>query len=291
MRSAIRDVRREGLKAAVIYAAVDAVAAFLAVNLLLVALEPPALPAAVPVPTSLTDPLAGAVGRSVSTVTLPTSALVALGAGLLVLGVDFWWRTRTPLVEQFEAVNPQVAEALRTARDAVEDDADSRMAARLYEDVLTGLRESSGVALVDVRRLAGTVVLVAVLSLATVQVAAVDLALLDGREDGPTTDGPPEPPRNYTGLRDGDSVLGESENVTAGDENLTAQIESTGGQSAVNRSQEFPNTVPAGDSGAVESQQAGYAPPEALEDAELIREYNLRIREATDEDDDEDEDP
>lgn len=43
------------------------------------------------------------------------------------------------------------------------------------------------------------------------------------------------------------------------------------------------NTGGFGDGTAVEAQRAGFAPSEVLEDADLIREYNLQIREEEDE--------
>ncbi|WP_276271707.1 DUF7502 family protein [Haloarcula litorea] len=284
MRRALRAVRREGWKAAVVYAAVDAVAAFLAVNLVVALLGPSGLPADVPVPSSVTAPVGDALGRSLSGATVPTGVLVGGGAALLVAAGEVGLRTRRPLVEQFEAVNPPVAEALRTARDAMDADADSRMVRRLYADVLDRLRESSGVALVDGRRVAATTVLVVVLSLATLQVAVADVALLADGPGEPRTDaGDRERERNFTGLEDGDAVLGDSENVSAGDENLTAGIESSGGDEEVDRDRQFPSSGPAGGgNGSIESQQAGFAAPEQVEDAALVREYNLRIRESED---------
>lgn len=288
MAGALREVRQEGKKAALIYAVVDAVLLFLAVNVLLAVLQPAELPAQVAVPRTVTDQLAQAIGRSIPRVTLPASAVVAAVVGLVAFVGEYGYRVRRPLVEQFEAANPGVAEALRTARDAVDDGADTRMAARLYEDVLDRLRQSSGVALVDTRRLLVTLVVVVALSLATVQVAVVDLDLLGGA--GPTDDGSPtDRPSEYEGLEDGDAVLGEPEDVQAGDENLTAEIESTGGDEELDGSEQFPSNSdggPGSGSGAVDSQQAGYAAPEDVEDAELIREYNLRIREQDDSDTD-----
>ncbi|MFC7020684.1 MULTISPECIES: DUF7502 family protein [Haloarcula] len=280
MRAALRAVRLEAWKAALVYAVVDAVALFLVANLLVAAFDPAVIPAQVSVPDRLTDAVTAVTDVSLSDPTVPGSALVALVVGFLTLVVELWARLRRPLIEQFEAVNPDIAEALRTARDAIADEQDSAMAARLYEDVLAQLRETSGVALVNFYRLAATVFVIALVSLATVQVAAVDLALLDGDGSGSPTAGGPDQPREFEGLQDGDSVLGDSEDVQAGDENLTAQIESTGGEEEVDPTQQFPSEEGSGDlSGEFESQQAGFAGSEDLEDAELIREYNLRIRE------------
>ncbi|WP_336339377.1 DUF7502 family protein [Haloarcula brevis] len=290
MAAAIAEVRREGKKAAFVYAVVDAMLLFLLVNILLTVLSPAELPTQLSVPAAVTEPVGTAVGRSLSGLSLPTGAVVGSVAGAAWLVGEYLYRARRPLVEQFEAANPGVAEALRTARDAVEDGAETRMAARLYEDVLDGLKQSSSVALVDSRRLVGTLVVVVLLSLATVQVAVVDVGLLD--RDPAETESPTDRPSRYEGLEDGDAILGDSEDVQAGDENLTAQIDSTGGEEELDRSQSFPPSPdtggPGSGSGAVDSQQAGFAGQEDVEDADLIREYNLRIREQDPEDEDTD---
>ncbi|MBV0923734.1 hypothetical protein KTS45_05915 [Halomicroarcula limicola] len=286
MKRALREVRREGWKAAIVYAVVDATLLFLVVNLALSVLSPPSVPSQVAVPSAVLDPVGDALGRSLTGAALPVAALVGIVVGAVAFVAEVWLRVRRPLIERFEAANPPVAEALRTARDAVAADADSRMAARLYEDVLDRLRESSGVALVDLRRVAGTLVVVVLLSVATLQVAAVDLALLGGGPADPAAGGPANQSRNYTGLEDADAVLGERENVSAGDDNLTAQVESTGGDQPVEQSEQFPSSGPSGggDGSGIDSQQAGFAGSEEIEDAALIREYNLRIREEEEDD-------
>ena len=281
MATALREIRREGLKAATIYAAVDATVVFLAVNLLVLVVDPAAIPDALTVPVSVTDAVGGLLGRSLGTVDVPVSALIATALAVVVFGAELWLRSRRPLVERFEAANPAVAEALRTARDTVARDGDSRMAVRLYEDVLERLRGTSGVALLDVRRIAVTVIVVVALSLATVQLAAVDLGGGEGVGPDDGTDAGEDTPNPYTGLKDGDAVLGDPEDVDAGDEELDAQIDSSGGSEDVDETQQFPSGGVDGGTGgsnSADGQQAGYAEPEQLEDAELIREYNLRIR-------------
>ncbi|EMA10303.1 hypothetical protein SAMN05443574_10919 [Haloarcula vallismortis] len=291
MADAIAEVRREGKKAAFIYAIVDAVLLFLLVNIFLTVLSPTELPTQVSVPAAVTDPVGAAVGRSISGLSFPTGAVVGIAVGLVWFLGEYLYRVRQPLVEQFEAANANVTDALRTARDAVADGAETRMAARLYEDVLDSLKQSSSVALVDSRRLLGTLVVIVLLSLATVQVAVVDIALLD--RDPVETESPSERPSQYEGLEDGDAILGDSEDVQAGDENLTAEIDSTGGDEEIDREQSFPSSPDIGEPGSgggtVDSQQAGFAGQEDIEDADLIREYNLRIRDQ--DTDDEDTDP
>lgn len=279
VEAALEEVRRECWKAATLHAVVEAMVVFFAANLVLVTVDPGWLPTRFVLPAAVGDPLSGVLGVS-GPVGLPGSGTLALVLGLVAFGVGIGVRVRRPLVEQFEAANPEVREALRTARDAVDDDADSPMARRLYADVLDGLGRSSGLALVDQRRLGVGVAAVVLLSVVTVQVAILDLGLFDADEDL-TDDGGAAPANNYTGLLDGDQVLGDSEAVEAGEEELNASVESSGGGQDVGDEQQFPSDGAPGagaPSGGVEGQQAGFAAPEEVEDAELVREYNRRIR-------------
>ncbi|MFC7138398.1 hypothetical protein ACFQMA_00925 [Halosimplex aquaticum] len=281
MAAAIDEIRREGWKAAIVTGVVDATAVFLAANLALAVLEPARLPDRLALPASVTEPVGSALGRDLGSLAVPGSATVAATLGFAVFALVVWLRVRKPLVEQFEAVNPVVAEKLRTARDAVEADADSRMARRLYAEVLGDLRESSSLELVNVGRLGAVAVVIAALSLATIQVAVIDVALLDRPQ--PTDDGAPDESQNYTGLLDGERVLGDREEVSAGDNNQTAEIESNGGGRDVDEERTFPDRQRSGGNSAsggdgVDSQQAEFASPDQVEDAELVREYNRRIR-------------
>jgi hypothetical protein len=271
MTTAIRVIRREGYKAAVIEASVYAAAAFLGANFVLTV-------GGVGVSARISVPAIGPLPDG----TLPGAAVVGGAIGSAVLVVGLWLRLRRPMIEQFEAVNPAVAEALRTARDTVDEGVDSRMAARLYGDVLDRLRSTSSVGLVNVRRVAGALLVVLALSVLTTQVVVLDIGLGGGDDAGsgttPDTDVP-----DYTGLQDGDAVLGDAEDVSAGDNNLTARLESTGGDDQVDGAEQFPSTGggAGGGGSTIDAQQAGFDQPERLEDAELIREYNLRIREET----------
>jgi hypothetical protein len=279
VEAALTEVRRECWKAAVVHAVTEAAVVFLAANLLLVTVAPPWLPERVPLPEGVSDRLVDLLDVSGS-LAVPGSAALAVALGALVFLVAVAVRVRRPLVEQFEAANPPVREALRTARDAVGDEADSAMARRLYADVLDRLGESSGLALVDGRRVAVTVVVAVVLAVATVQVAVLDPGVFEPpiESDG---GGPGEPESNYTGLLDGDQILGDSEAVEAGEEELNASIESSGGGQDVGEQDQFPADGGPGTgsgNGGVDSQQAGFAAPDQVEDAELVREYNRRIR-------------
>jgi hypothetical protein len=279
IRRALTQIRREGLKVAAIYAVVDAALATLLVNLVAAFTGVPSLPARLPIPGAVLDALSG-VGVTPAEPTVSSGAVVGAAVGLVVFGVEVAWRTRRPLVEQFAAANPSLSESLRTARDAVDRDRQSRIVRRLYEDVLTQLTEASSIGLLSVRRVAVTVLLISVISLATIQLAVVDISLagLGGPPDADQSGGTTQ---DYTGLQDGSSILGEPEDVPAGSEELEAGIDTTGSGSGDGT--DTSSAAAYDDSGfdsssAVESQRAGFSERERLEDAELIREYNLRIR-------------
>ena len=252
---AVKRVRREGQKAAAIHAVVDAVAVTLGANLVL----------------------------TVVGIDLPgpeyTRQGVAVALGLLVGIVEFVARVRVPLVERFESVNPEVREALRTARDTARSGVENRVAGRLYEDVLAGLRRASSADLVDTRRMAGTVLLVVVLSAVTVQASVVGLDLTPPPEDGDTGDrGGSE--TDYGGLEDGEEILGEETDVDEGDEDLDAVVGgSAGGEGGEASEDRAYDSGGFSSSGSYDAQQSGFAPSDEVENADIIREYNVRIRE------------
>ena len=285
MRRALREIRREGWKVAIVYATIDAALATLLANLLLSVARPAALPERGPLPAAVADAVGRALGFTVGEPAIAGSALVGVALGLAVFVVEVAVRVRRPLVEQFEAANPGLREALRTARDSVEDGYRSRIALRLYEDVVAELRESSSVGLIDLRRLSATVVVIALVSVVTIQVAVVGFTL-DGLV-GPGEDGPPDEgaPSEYGGLKDPAAVLGDPTDVPEGEENLDAVVDTGGSGSGdpgeVDSAASYDNSGFGGPE-TYESQRAGFAEEERLEDADLIREYNVRIREDED---------
>lgn len=285
MRRAIEEIRREGWKVAVIYATVDAALATLLSNLVLSVVRPSFLPARIPIPGTIADALRGGLGLTLADPAVAGGAVAGAAIGVVVFAVEVSWRVRRPLVEQFEAANPGLRESLRTARDAVEDDRRSRIAVRLYEDVLAELRGASSIGLLDLRRLTATVFVIALVSLATIQLAVADLSILGLDGDG---DGPPPPDSDsseYGGLQDASSIMGDPEDVPSGEENMDAVIDTSGsgsGEDGDGDSAASYDNSGYGGPESYESQRAGFSEGEQLEDAELIREYNLRIREGDD---------
>ncbi|MFB6196208.1 MAG: hypothetical protein ABEI80_08540 [Haloplanus sp.] len=286
IRRALAQIRREGWKAAAIYAVADATLATLLVNLAATLFGVPVLPARLPIPDPVLSAL-GDAGVSIADPTVASGAVVGAAVGGLVFVAEVGLRVRRPLVEQFEAVNPSLRESLRTARDAVQADRRSAIVLRLYEDVLADLREASSIGLLDLRRVAVTLLLISAVSVATIQVAVTDVRLAG-------IGGPPDTERTrgggtsaeYTGLRDGSSILGEPEDVPTGEEELEATIDTSGtgsGDGAGTDSAAAYDDSGFSDSTAIESQRAGFRRSENLENAELIREYNLRIRQDSEE--------
>ena len=284
IRAALSEVRREVRKAAVIHAASEGALVAVVAGLLLSLVTPAALSGAVGLPGVVFGalrrlPVIGAVVPR----TIAVGWVVAVGLGVVAFAAAFGLRLRRPLIEQFEAANPPVREALRTARDAVDGGRDTEMARRLYADVIATLRETSSLELVEGRRLLVTVLLIAGVAIAGVQVAVVnpDLGgLLAGGDAGSGT----QQPNDDEELQDGEEILGDAEDVEAGDEveNITVPGTGDGGDDAPTAP--GVGTGGGGGSGEFDSQQAGFAGNERIEDAELVREYNLRIREFDDED-------
>lgn len=274
MERAVRAVRREGQKAALVASTVEAVAVLLVVDVSLAVVPVAALPPTVAVP----DPLVPAPALAA----VDIGAVVAVVAGLSTFGFGLGLRLRRSTVEQFAAVNPEVAEALRTARDVLESDREGRMAERLYEDTVDRLGEASSLGLLGVRRVGVVLVVVAVLAPASIGVTATGFEVaLGGGGPTATTSTTTD---DYEGLQDPNAVLGEPEDVEAGSETVNATVGSEGSDGDESRTASS-GAYDGGFGGPeteVESQQAGFAEQERLEDAELIREYNLRVREEDD---------
>jgi hypothetical protein len=261
--AAVREIRREGYKAAALHAIVDGVVAFLLLELLgiVAPVDPPA----------------------VGPVTVAT-----VGAAVLAVAVtvgEFWWRTTRYTVERFERDNPVVAESLRTARDAAEDGNESPMARRLYRDVTDRLGETSSLGFVQERWLGASVVLVFVLGFAVVNAAAVGFVLGGGLLDGPGDDGTnfggaANPGENRTvELQDGKDVLGRVKPVNSGDEEIGANVSgASGGDQGDDTDNEYADRTVPDDSDGIGAERAGFSEGDEVDDADLIREYNLRLQ-------------
>jgi hypothetical protein len=260
---AVRAIRREGYKAAALHAVVDAVAVFLVVNLLTRVVAAP-LPAVGPV---------------------RGGTVAAVGVALLAGGIEFGLRVRYYTVERFEAANPVVADALRTARDAAADGAETQMARRLYREVTDRLSETSAGGFLHTRWLSVSAVVVVLASALTVQAAVVGVTF------APTTNTTEEqrspesfggPDNGVSELRNPDDVLGERKAAAGGREAIDVNFSRSSGGGAGEQVDSYEDSGLSASGDAVAARQAGFAAERNLEDADLVREYNLRVQRDTD---------
>jgi len=265
MQEALAEVRREERKAALIYASIDAmfVGTAIALGGTFIGLE-------------------SAVDVTIPYGLNPTTVL-SLGSSVLTLVVEYVLRMRGRPGERFEGVNEVVEPALRTARDTLSTDRDLRMARELYADVLDELQSTSSTKLLRSRRLAIPLIAAIVFSLGTVQLAAagIDVSTVgpagsSSDQVGPTA-GSGDP--GSVELQDGSQVLGNATNVSAGSEQLNATLSTSAGSGD--------GSVDAVDSGGlpsasgpaeVDARRTGFSESEDIENGELIKEYNLAIR-------------
>ncbi|MFB6136770.1 MAG: hypothetical protein ABEJ42_00310 [Halobacteriaceae archaeon] len=264
LRAAIREVRREQRVADVVVGAVYAAFALVGTSLGLAVLGVGTAP--------VVGPLRGLDLAAVI-------AAVAVGTTTVVR------RQRAPPVERFEDANPRVAEAFRTARDAVAADRDGPVVRRLYGDVLDRLAETSSRDLLPVRRLAAVVAAVAVIGTVTlgVQVAGVSvLGAVDfGGGDGPTDPAPPGVGNGSTPERvlkpPGGVLDGARDNFTLGNETVQAIIDAHLEGAGKGKSGGGEASFPDGQT-PIQPASAGYDHPDPVAEAELIREYTLAVQ-------------
>lgn len=269
VEEAVTEIRREGLKAAILHAVVESAAAFFVA---LAALSIAGFEAT----------LAG------QDLVYPLSATAA--AAYLVGATYVLYRRRT--VSRFEEVNPDLREKLRTARDAAEHGDSAPAAEALYGEVLSDLRSASSRGFVDAARLAGSLVVVVAIGVALMSGGVADLrATGDVARDTLGIGGPPasdagfvDPSEDsYTGVQSGDHLVGEPDNFTEADEELLIQLRGggspsaggdEGGESYYSDDLDAPEV---GRAGAVEFYVEGSAGMSA-DDRRLVEEYFLRRR-------------
>ena len=273
--NAEKEIRREGAKAAFLHATIEATLVFIAVFFVVGSSGPSWLPESI----------------GTEAVAAPASAVVAVSVAIVFFCVDVALVYRSRTVEYFEEANPQVKEALRTARDAAKREEETEMAERLYGDVLEELRTTSSEGFVSVRRIAGSLALVVGVGvlLLTASIGGVgfgdglfgenpfggsgDTSANEGQGGG--TGGE----RQYEDLQNPDEVLGETGEVTRGtdDQEVELRQSGTGGDGggetgSAGGGNDYTGGV------SVESRRAEYSPEEEIDDAELVKEYNLKVR-------------
>ena len=289
--AAVSEIDREARKAAFLQAALDAMLVFVLVRL---ALQLTSLGGgsgalvSVPIPAGLVGALGG-VG-----VVLPDPVTVsAAGAATVLTGVA-WFVADALLrydrlgVERFEADNPVVEEALRTARDTAASDVETPVATELYRTVLRRLEETSSRAFLRRRQLFGVVAALALCSAGIVGVAGAGIAPADGGEDvevaagtgGGGAGGSGTGGGGAGGASSGSSgsadLLGEEGTVERGSENRSVRLR---GEGPDDGSGEYGGGSVAVDSSDVDASPAEFTDEQRPEAADLVREYNERIRE------------
>lgn len=267
VEAALREARREIRKAALVHSSVDAALAGAAVGFAGTVLG-----------------LDARVGIELEPVSVTTVAALAATGLAFLLGMAYWVRG-TP-EERFEAANTGLTPALRTARDIVDDGRSDVMARRLYADVIDRLRTASSADLIRERRVAIAIVLATLLSLGTLQAAVAGVELTpdestDVAGGGPGANPEREPPTNTT-LRSGDEVLGTPSDPSVGDEELRANVSTSGGGGEEEPDDRNYEASGLSSDTTIETSRAGFSSRDDVENADIIRDYNLKIRENDD---------
>ena len=283
--AAVSEIDREARKAAFLQAALDAMLVFVVLRLAL-QLTPVGDGSGALVSVPLPGGLAGALGGV--GIILPDPVTVsAAGAATALTGVA-WFVADALLrydrlgVERFEADNPVVEEALRTARDTAEGDVDNPVAVELYREVLGRLEDTSSRAFVQRRQLVAVVVGLALVSAATVGVAGLglspigtggdaDVGTVGGAGGGGGAGG------ESSGSGGGEDLLGEEGEVERGTDDRSLQLRGEGEGQAGGGGDYSGGSFDA-DPGRVEASRAEFSEEERPEDAELVRAYTERIR-------------
>lgn len=285
--AAVSEIDREARKAAFLQAALDAMLVFVALRLAL-RLTPPGGGSGALVSVPLPGGLAGALGGV--GVVLPDPVTVsAAGAATALTGVA-WFVADALLrydrlgVERFEADNPVVEEALRTARDTAEVDADNPVATELYRDVLGRLGDTSSRAFLRRRQLVAVVAGIALVSAATVGVAGLGLSPIGtggdadvGAVGGAGGGGGGGAGGESSGSGGGADLLGEEGEVERGTDDRSLQLRGEGEGGAGGGGDYSGGSFDA-DPGSVEASRAEFSEEERPEEAELVRAYTERIR-------------
>ena len=283
--AAVSEISREAKKAAFLQAALDAMLVFVVLRLALQLTpvgEGSGALVSVPIPGGLAGALSG-VG-----IILPDPVTVTGAGAATVLTAVSWFVADAFLryerlgVERFEADNPVVEEALRTARDTAEGDVDSPVAAELYREVLGRLEDTSSRAFLQRRQLVAVVVGLALVSAATVGVAGLglspigtggdaDVGTVGGAGGGGGAGG------ESSGSGGGEDLLGEEGEVERGTDDRSLQLRGEGEGQAGGGGDYSGGSFDA-DPGRVEASRAEFSEEERPEDAELVRAYTERIR-------------
>lgn len=276
---AVAEVRREATKAATTHAAVDAMLVVVllnAVSSLFLGGQSGGTVLSVPNPVRSVADSAGLFLPAEITVT--AFALGALVLAPVIFVADAFLRYRRYGIETFERHNPEVEEALRTARDAATDGADNPAAGELYARVLDRLGETSSQGFIDGRQIVGVVVVAAVASVAVVGAAGAGIQVGVPTNTTVVLDDEREASAVSAGGKDSDrDPLGEEGDVDRGFEEQTVAIEGNESEGGTATGQYDGGQFDVSPED-VDTSFAEFAEEDTPEDAELVREYNELLR-------------
>jgi hypothetical protein len=285
--AAVSEISREAKKAAFLHAALDAMLVFVALRLGL-RLTPLGGGSGALVSVPLPGGLAGALGGV--GIILPDPVTVTGAGAATVLTAVSWFVADALLrydrlgVERFEADNPVVEEALRTARDTAEGDVDNPVAVALYREVLGRLEDTSSRAFLRRRQLVAVVAGIAFVSAATVGVAGLGLSPIGTGGDADVAavgsaggGGGGGAGGESSGSGGGADLLGEEGEVERGTDDRSLRLRGEGEGQAGGGGDYSGGSFDA-DPGSVEASRAEFSEEERPEEAELVRAYTERIR-------------
>lgn len=296
IREAIEEIRNEGLKAALVHGVVESTLVLIALAVGLSLAHTPSIPETVATPSSVVGALNDAAASAGYTgtpfpepYTVSGALVVAVGVALVFFVIDVALVYRSRTVEAYESFNPEVREALRTARDAAEDGRDDTMTRQLYADVLARLDATSSEEFISGRRMAMSLFLIVGIGLLMMYASVLGFnfqpgdGLFPGGGGGggsqATADSQDTSTEKRAAWDDASGVLGEEKPPAAGgSDTVGVSLTQSGSASADggggSEPGEFPDTT-----GEVETERSGYDQQEQIEDAELVKGYSLRVSE------------
>lgn len=297
VRSALSEIRREGLKAGLVHAGIESAFVLLASTYGFNRLGVAPGRYTTELPPSVAGGLNDVFARLGSSYSLEAGMTLGLArstalafvvtAAFFMIDLSVTYRLRT--VEAFESINPEVREALRTARDVSLDGETNTMARGLYRDVIARLKDTSSAGFVSKRRLLANLALV--LFLGVVVIVASTLSLHfgglgagglfgggGGSGGGAATQQQGGDSTEYSGLKSPEEVLGEEGEVGSGSDEQALQLDRGGSSGTAGGSGGYGDNFQGSSSGSVDAQRSGYSSGDRIEDSELVKEYNLRIR-------------
>lgn len=279
---AVRTVRREGAKAATVHAVVDAAVIFIVVNLLSgLFLSVTSSPVeTVALPPSITR-RAWDIGLYIpESFPIGIGVLIATGLAIAIFIVEFVVLYRRFTLEKFEAMNPVVREAFRTARDAASDGEETVMAQELFQSVLCDLQGATSQKFVNGRRLTTTVVVLLLVSLGVLGAAVTGFHIDLNDNTGAAVVVQQGTGGGGAGTGgNANDVLGERTEVERGTQQQAIQLDGEEAEAGGATGGSYESSGFSVDPQEVDAVAAEYSNEGELEDSELIREYNQRIRE------------